>query len=287
MESERNKPPARPSSRPAGGETPVYVVSGGLGISGEHVVRAALAQFGRVQVPVTVVPNVTRMEQLEAVMLEASKSRSTIVHTFVDPDLRRGVTRLGYERNQVVVDVLGPLLSRFATVLGKEPMGQPGLYGQLREASLRRVEAIDFALAHDDGRNPQDLHLAEMIILGVSRVGKTPLSMYLAVHGWKVANSPFVKGIALPAELFAVDPRRVIGLDMDPSQLLEHRLCRRQRLGIGEKDVYFDPGEIEQELKTARRLYHQKGFCIVDITNQSIEETAEEIIAMVGPFERP
>lgn len=151
--------------------------------------RTVLAQFHRAEVPVIIVPHVRQVAQVRKVVEEAAGTGGTIVHTLVDVSLRRARIRTARDRNVVAIDLMGRLLSRVAVVLGQEPIGQPGLYRQLRQAYFDRVEAIEFTVGHDDGRNPHEWHPAEIVLVGVSRVGKTPLSMYLSTLGWKVSSS--------------------------------------------------------------------------------------------------
>jgi regulator of PEP synthase PpsR (kinase-PPPase family) len=155
------------------------------------------------------------------------------------------------------------------------------LYRQLREDYFNRVEAIDFAVAHDDGKRPDDLQNAEIVLIGPSRVGKTPLSMYLSVQGWKVANVPLVREIQPPKALFKIRKSRIVGLKIDPGQLIFHRKRRQQRLGVPALSDYSDPHSIAEEVNAARRFYKKEGFPAVDVTDRPIEDTAEEIIGII------
>jgi regulator of PEP synthase PpsR (kinase-PPPase family) len=166
-------------------------------------------------------------------------------------------------------------------MLGQKPAGQPGLYRQLHQAYLDRVAAIEFSMAHDDGQNPQALQDADIILVGVSRIGKTPLSMYLSVLGWKVANVPFIKGVDLPPELFTIDHHRVIGLSINPDQLLFYRKVRRRRMGRLGPEEYDDPISIEEEVDAARRIFQRHKFTMIDVTNKPIETSADEVIQLL------
>ena len=261
---------------------PIFIVSGGVGASGEQLVRTALAQFKGVGVPVVIVPQVHDAAQVEKAVTRAAESGGTIVHTLVDEEMRQTLTRLARERNVPAIDAIGRLLSHLTEVLDQEPIGQPGLYRQLRQAYFDRVEAIEFTMAHDDGKNIQGWAQAEIVLVGVSRVGKTPLSMYLAVRGWKVANVPLVPDISPPPKLFELDRRRVVGLTIEPGQLIDHRQQRQRTLGVsGAGSAYIDPTKMYEEVDAARRLYRRNGFAIVNITDKPIEESADEVIALV------
>ncbi len=260
---------------------PIYIVSGGVGASGEQVARTALAQFQARDVPVIVVPHVRRIDQIRKVVEQAAANQGTILHTLVDVDLRRSMTRIAREKNAFAIDLMGRVLVRLSDVLGEEPLGKPGLYRQMREDYFDRVDAIEFAVAHDDGRKPEELNLAEIVLVGPSRVGKTPLSMYLSVLGWKVANVPIVKGINLPEELFRIDRRRVVGLIIEPAQLLAHRHRRQRRLASGGGLSYTDPLRIQDELESAQLVFRRGHFPVIDVTDKPIEESADEVLGLI------
>ena len=260
---------------------PIYVVSGGTGASGEQLVHTVLVQFPESEVTVVMVAHVRQMEQIEDVVTQASATGGTIVHTLVDAHVRSALVRLAQERNVVTIDLMGALLSRLTDVLGQEPIGRAGLYQQLHQAYFERVAAIEFAMAHDDGKNPQDWPLADMVLVGVSRAGKTPLSMYLSVLGWKVANLPLVLGLPLPPELFQLDRRRVIGLNIEPGQLLVHREQRQRRLGAPGPSAYTDPAAIYEEAEAARQVFQRGGFSVIDVTDKPIETSADEVIELI------
>jgi regulator of PEP synthase PpsR (kinase-PPPase family) len=260
---------------------PIYLVSGGVGASGEQLVNTVLAQFPDRQVPVVIVSRVRQIEQIEDVVTQAVESGGTIVHTLVDDDLRQALIRRAGEKEVAGIDLMGDLLSRLTQVLGQPPLGRPGLYRQQHRADLERVAAIHYSIDHDDGKHPEGWSEAEIVLVGVSRVGKTPLSMYLSVLGWKVANVPFVMGLSLPKELFEVDPRRVIGLIIESGQLLLHRQQRQSRLGAPGPSDYINPAKIYEELQAARRLFRRKRFPIIDVTDKPIETVADEVIERV------
>jgi regulator of PEP synthase PpsR (kinase-PPPase family) len=260
----------------------IYVVSGGMGASGEQLIRTALAQFEEPDIAIIVVPEVRQVSQIEAVVKEAASRHGTILHTLVDLNLRQAMVRQARDRNVVAIDAMGQLLSRLTNVLEQEPQGQPGLYRQLRQDYFDRVAAIEYTVAHDDGHRPDEWHLAEIMLVGVSRVGKTPLSMYLSTLGWKVANWPLVKGIEPPKELFKLDRRRVVGLIIDPGQLVTHRQQRQRRLGVSSKTSYTNPVELYEEVEEAKKLFRRHGFATLNVTDKPIEESADEVIALIN-----
>jgi regulator of PEP synthase PpsR (kinase-PPPase family) len=260
---------------------PVFIVSGGTGASGEQMVRTALAQFQGVEAPVVIVSNVRRVTQLQEVVIQARSTGGIVVHTLVDARLRTALIDLVRDNNLESIDLAGPLLLGLTRTLGQKPRGKPGLYRQLREDYFTRIEAIEFTVDHDDGRKSHELHRAQIVLTGVSRVGKTPLSMYLSTRGWKVANVPLVREVPPPQELFEIEPHRVVGLTIQPDQLVAYRRRRQQRIGLLDKTSYADMDDIEAELKFARRIFEQGHFAVVNITDKPIEESAEEVIAHV------
>jgi regulator of PEP synthase PpsR (kinase-PPPase family) len=212
---------------------------------------------------------------------QALATGGTIVHTLVDGRLRNSLILLAHKQNVVSIDLMGPLLSRLSEILGLEPLGHPGLYRQLHQAYFERVAAIEFSMAHDDGMNSQDWPMAEIMLVGVSRVGKTPLSIYLSVLGWKTANMPVIMELPVPEELFQLDPRRVIGLDIELSRLLVHRQQRLKRIGVKESSAYIDPAMIEEELKAARQVFKKGGFSVINVTDKPIEASANQVIELI------
>jgi [pyruvate, water dikinase]-phosphate phosphotransferase / [pyruvate, water dikinase] kinase len=246
------------------------------------VVNTVLAQFPENRVQVTTVPNVRTEDQIEAVIAQALASSATLVHTLVDARLRAVLIERTASQGVQAIDLMGPLLDQLTEALGCEPLGQPGLYRQLNKAYFARVEAIDYTMAHDDGRNPETWPQAEIVLVGVSRAGKTPLSLYLSVLGWKVANVPVVPGLDLAAELFQLDRQRVFGLTLDVAPLLAFRRQRQKSLGVPGQSDYTNPEKLYEELEFALALCKRSGFTIISVADKPIESTADEIIRLVS-----
>lgn len=260
---------------------PVYIVSGGSGASGRQIVETALAQFPQLDVPVIKKDHVRNLRQIREVVKKASAEDGTVVHTLVESRLREALVRLGREYGVVTIDLMGPLLEQMAAQSRSIPLEKPGLYRKLRKDYIERVEAIDFTVVHDDGKTAEDLPGADIVILGVSRSGKTPLSMYLAVHGWKVANVPIVRDMPLPRAVYRTERRKVIGLSIEYTHLMEHRKRREALLGAGIMTDYSRPSLVFAEIEAARKIYRDGGFHVVDVTDKPIEIIADEIIQAV------
>lgn len=262
---------------------PIFVISGGTGATGELLARTVLAQFRGVHVPIEVVPHVHEAEQIVDVVSKAASVGGTILHTMVNAERRRQLIEQAARQNVSAFDLTGALLAHLSQQLAQEPVGEPGLYRRLHAAYFQRIAAIEFAVAHDDGKRVEELPQAEIVLVGVSRVGKTPLSMYLSMLGWKVANVPLTPPIAPPAELFQVSTGRVFGLTIEPNQLLQHRKSRQLRLGV-DQGAYFDRQQIAEELRIANHLFYKHGFAVIDVTDKPIESTSDEIMNMLsGP----
>ena len=261
---------------------PIFIVSGGVGASGEQVVNTVLAQFPDITVPIISVPNVRQPAQFESVIAQARELNGTIVHTLVDTKLRESLTELAHERGVTAIDLMGPLLDRLATVLGQPPVEKPGLYRQHHRPYFERIEAIEYTLAHDDGQNRAGWPAADVLLVGVSRTGKTPLSVYLSVLGWKVANLPIVPEIPTPPELYQLDPSRVIGLTLDLDRLLAFRRRRIGQLGIPAQSPYTDPARIEEEINVAKSVFRKGGFYTLNVTDKTVEVSADEVIKRIS-----
>jgi len=259
----------------------IFVVSGGAGVSGAQVARTVLAQFLDAQIPVVVVPYVQKPEQIREAVEHAAADQGTIVHTLVDGQLRHILLEEARNKNVAAVDLMGPLLSRITHLTGQMPLGQPGLYREIHQAYFDRIDAIEFTVAHDDGKKPEDLGQAEIILAGPSRVGKTPLSMYLSVLGWRVANIPLLKDISPPPEFFKAQRERIVGLIVEASQLVAHRELRQRRLGTTRKSDYSDRLTLHQEIEEARTFFKRNAIRTIDVTDKPIEESAEEVIALI------
>ena len=261
----------------------IHVVSGGTGSSAERVAKTVLAQFPEGQVRVKVHAEVRDTERLEEVMAEAeSESESaTVVHSMVAATLRAALVRSAERRGLAQIDLVGPLLDRLGWVLAQNAAGEPGKYRALHAEYFTRVEAMEYAVEHDDGRRAEDWHRGDVLLVGTSRVGKTPICMVLASHGWKAANLPLVREISLPPELFRMPPGKVVGLTIDPLRLSDHRRVRAQALGLRSSTDYDRYAEVEEDVRQSRLLYRRYGFAVVDVTDRPMEELARAVMERV------
>jgi regulator of PEP synthase PpsR (kinase-PPPase family) len=259
----------------------IFVVSGGAGASGELLLETLLAQFPREHAQVTVFPYVHTPAQVEDVVSSAAEARAFVVHTMVDGELRRHLRETACEREVTNVDLVGELLAQLSQHLALQPLGQPGRYREYRNDYFRRIEAIEYTVKHDDGQHVDEFDEADIVLLGVSRVGKTPLSVYLSLEGWKTANYPVVEQTPLPVEILEIPPARVVGLTLTPAQLVRFRLSRQQKLGLLGGD-YVDLQRVIEEVRAANHMFAQHGFLTVDVTDKPLEAISEEVVAAVG-----
>jgi [pyruvate, water dikinase]-phosphate phosphotransferase / [pyruvate, water dikinase] kinase len=259
----------------------VIVVSDGTGVTGERVVQAALTQFDPDVVAVERIGQVRSMERITEAIVDAAGRNATILFSFVVPDQRRHLLHEARRHHVAVIDLLGPILQRLGEVLAVSPRANPGIFRQLDEEYFRRIDAIDFAVRHDDGKAADELSAADIVLVGVSRTSKTPLSMFLAYRGWRVANVPIVLGIEPPPELFSVDPAKVIALHARPVWLEGVRRERQQRLARGVAMSYATLDHIQAELSWFRQVLARGGWTQVEVTYKAIEETAAEIVTLM------
>lgn len=260
---------------------PIFLVSGGKGMAGNTLVRSVLIQFPNNKIPLIVIPNVDSMEKINDTISRAKESCGVIVHTMVDPLMREILLAVCDAENVKHFDLVGDLSDYISDLLQMEPISKPGLYRLRNIQYFSRVEAIEFTMKHDDGLNSEKLSKADIILTGVSRTGKTPLSIYMGMFGWKVANVPLVRGIDPPPELFKVDPGRVFGLITSPHYLISQRNNRVQQLGLNAEDDYITPRKVREELDYSARIFKKGGFRVFNISNKPIESTANEILTLL------
>ncbi|HET6352277.1 MAG TPA: pyruvate, water dikinase regulatory protein [Coriobacteriia bacterium] len=258
----------------------IHVVSDSLGETGEMVARAAVGQFEPDSFRIERLPKIESPEQLRREVKSHCGRYCIFFYTLVDQSLCDEMRKL-CDEGVNGVDLLSPALRLLIDVTGYEPTGEAGSIRRTDEDYFDRIEAMEFAVKHDDGRNPEGYIDADVVLVGVSRTSKTPLSMYLAFKGIRVANYPFAPGIDPPRELFEVDPRKVFGLVTDPEVLLEIRRERMRELGTWVPG-YAERESVEVELEEARALMRRIGCLVVHTDNRAVEEAAQEILRHIN-----
>ncbi len=256
----------------------IWVISDGSGSTAERVLQASLVQFGQENVKVERIPDVRTKEQIQEIVNSAAKRRGFLAYTLVTPELRREIATRANECNVPTVDLLGPLLTMLTTFLASSPESKPGLLGELDHSYFKRIDAVGFAVKHDDGHGLHDLRKADVVIVGVSRTSKTPLSMFLAYNrGLLVANIPIILGLDPPSELFEVDQKTIVGLTINPDLLVSLRQTRLAQLAHADIN-YGDTEHVTQELRYSHEVFRgNPKWPVIDITGKAIEEMANEV----------
>jgi len=257
----------------------IYVVSDSTGETAERVTRATLLQFPEHSIRLKLERRVRDRRGLTAILESAAAQEAMVVFTLVRPELRdhfnEQATKLGVRH----VDVIGSLIIQIGHYLEADPVNIPTAEMPLSPEYFRRVEAIEFAVKSDDGKEPRNLHKADLVLVGVSRTSKTPLSTYLAGRGLKVANVPLVLGVDPPSELYELPGYRVVGLTVDLDQLMDIRGQRLQQLGMPPDANYGVRDHVKAELEYAHTIFRDNSeWMVVDVTNCAIEETATIIL---------
>ncbi|MEM7568744.1 MAG: pyruvate, water dikinase regulatory protein [Pseudomonadota bacterium] len=258
----------------------LHLVSDATGETLESVVKAALAQFDGVDVAKHYWPMIRSPKQMERVMQDIAERPGLVLYTLVNETIREVLQASCRELGLVSVSVLDPVIQALQPFLGLKAHGRPGRQHAMNAAYFRRIEAMQFTLAHDDGHLPENMDDADIVIAGVSRTSKTPTSMYLANRGYKTTNIPLVPETPIPQRLFAPTRALVVGLTTAPDRLVQIRKNRLLALKEEKDTSYIDQDSVRAEITFARRLFSKHGWPVIDVTRRSIEETAAAIIAL-------
>ena len=260
----------------------VYIISDGTGETAATMTRAALVQYDQMDINIVRCKNVRTEAQVESVVNEAFEKQGIIVHTVVSPTMRAKITELAGAKNLQAVDLLGPLLNSLDIYFGVHSDGQAGLLRTVDERYFKRIEAIEFTVKHDDGKTMKDLNQADIILVGLSRTSKTPLSIFLSHKGWKVANVPLVLDTPLPQELSEVDQRKIVGLIIDVDSLSRIRRNRLEKFGQDPGGEYASMSYIEKEIQYAQEVFKKnRRWPVFNVTERALEETAAEITRII------
>ncbi len=261
---------------------PIFIISDGTGDTAEKVVEACLLQFEKLSVQVHVFPNCVDAEQLQRLFKLAADQGAMVVTTLVRSEQRNESDRLAKQYRLQVVDVVGNMLGAMSTFLRCRPRGMPGLMHQADDTYFERVEAVEFTVKADDGKEPRMLREADIVLTGVSRTSKTPLSVFLAHKGYKVGNVPLVLDRQPPEEFWEVDPRRIFALTIDPDALQRIRKERLQAMRMSDRTNYGQLDYILAELDYAHDLFSRnREWPVIDVTGKAVEETAAIILKVL------
>lgn len=255
----------------------IYIVSDSIGETAEYVARATAAQFDR-EYEIVKFPFVREKSQIEEVLEEAKAHKSIVLYTTVIEEFKDILKTKCTADNIPCIDVMSTAMHSFQNFLNLEPKHEPGIIRRLDEKYFKKVEAIEFAVKYDDGKDPRGIKKADVVLLGVSRTSKTPLSMYLANKNLKVANVPLVPEVPVPKELYQIPKDRIIGLTTNPIKLNEIRQERLKALGLSDTATYANLDRILEELDYADRIMKNIDCPIIDVATKAVEETANIII---------
>lgn len=259
----------------------IYAISDSIGETAEAVARATASQYDKEQLDIIRVPYISGEEQIDAVLQEAQGNECVICHTIVSVSLRNYLHDKAEKLGLETVDIMGPVLRAVGTIAETKPRLTAGMVHKLDQEYFKKVEAIEFAVKYDDGKNPSGFEKADIVIIGVSRTSKTPLSMYLAYKKYKAANLPLVPEVPLPDELFRIPPKKIVGLIIDPFKLNNIRSERLKAIGLEGEANYASVERIEEELAYAKAVMRRVHCPVLDVSNKSIEETAAMVMQII------
>jgi len=257
----------------------IEILSDSTGETAEKVVRAAMLQYPHAGAHIRLHTRVRTKEAARPVLEAAAKDGALVVFTVVSPELREFIHAQSYELKVEALDLIGSLIGKLATFLDRQPINTPSGMLPLTDEYFRRIEAVEFAVKSDDGKEPRNFRKADLVLCGVSRTSKTPLSTLLAQRGLKVANQPIVLGVTLPPEIEEAPQDRVVGLTIEIDQLIEIRKARLKQLGMPTDASYGLREQVKQELDYARQIFTEHPqWPVIDVTGRAIEETAVIIL---------
>lgn len=261
----------------------VIVASDSVGETGELVTKACLSQFD-LDAPDNIIiryPYVDSTDDVDDVIDLARSKNALVVYTLITPSLREYMEKEMNEEDISYIDVMGPLIREISNATGQLPLNEPGRVHRLDEDYFKKIEAIEFAVKYDDGKDTSGLDKADIILIGVSRTSKTPLSQFLALKKYKVMNVPLVPEVKPPDELFEVNPKKCVALRIKPETLNRIRKERLSQLGLKDTAMYANGSRIDAELSYFDEVISKIGCPVIDVSDKAIEETANAIMKYV------
>ena len=255
-----------------------FIISDSLGETAAQVLKAAISQFDMNDYEIRRFSYVLKEDALREILTLACEADAMIIHTLVETELLCVIEEFQKIHQLKTVDILGSTLAMISDMTKQTPKREPGVIRQINDTYYKRVESIEFAVKYDDGKDPRGVLKADLVLLGISRTSKTPLSMYLANKNIKVANIPLVPESIVPEEVFQVPSIRVIGLTNSPEKLNQIREERLKSLGLARGNKYSDMNRILEEIDYAEKIMKRIGCPIINVADKAIEETADIIL---------
>ncbi len=256
----------------------LYIISDSVGGTANQLGQAAMTQFPDADIKVSAYPFIRGTDTLISILEKADIDNALVLHTFVDEELNKMAQLFCKEHELVCFDPLSPIIREIETRSELAPLQKPGALHLLDETYFNRIKAIEFAVKFDDGRDPKGFLEADIVLLGISRTSKTPLSMFLANQNYKVANLPLIPEAHIPEQIWQVDPKKIVGLTSDRKALNSIRRERMLTYGMNPDTEYSKLDRIDRELAFAKELYEKLNCLVINVSNKSIEETAAIII---------
>lgn len=258
----------------------LYAISDSIGETAQQVAKAAISQFDIKEETYDIrrFPYVSNKEVLLEILESAKNENAIIVYTLVSENLGDIVEDFCSKENLHCVDLMSQILNILTEKIGESPKREPGIIRRMDEEYFRRIEAIEFAVKYDDGKDPRGVLKADLVLVGISRTSKTPLSMYLANRNIKVANIPLVPEIPIPKEVYEINPKKIIGLTNTPEKLNEIRKARLKALGLSSSANYAKIDRILEELEYSEKVMKKLACPVINVANKAIEETAGLIL---------
>jgi regulator of PEP synthase PpsR (kinase-PPPase family) len=264
----------------------IYILSDGTGETAATMIRAALVQYPEHDISMIRHKNIRTEDQVEPIIQDAFERKGLIAYTVVSETLRDRIREKTGALGIPTLDLLGPLLQTLDTYLGVGNTTRSQTAGLLRavdEQYFKRIEAIEFTVKHDDGKSFSAIDKADIVLVGISRTSKTPLSIFLSHKGWKVANIPIVLNTPLPEELFKIDQRKIVGLIIDIDSLQRIRKNRLEKFNQDPGGEYSSLSYIVREIEYAHELFKMnRKWPVFNVTDRALEETATEIMRIVS-----
>lgn len=267
-------------------KTNIYVISDSLGETGEILAKSAAIQFNSSIENVNKIPFVRTSHMIDEIIDNIIDDNIVILYTLVEPSLREYMKKKTIEKNIISIDVLGPILESISEVTNTSPKYEPGLNRRLTDEYFNKVSAVEFAVKYDDCKETSGILKADLVLLGVSRTSKTPLSMYLAHKNYKVTNIPLLPEVEPPKELFQIPKYKVFGLTNDVKKLISIRLLRLEKLGIKSTANYAQEKRILEELEYSHSLFEKLKCPVINVSEKAIEETATIIISNYKKYKK-
>lgn len=263
------------------------IVSDGTGETASLMTKAAVLQFSDREITYTRYKNVRTQAQVDAILQDAALKKQLVVYTLVSPALRDHLNSKAAELKVPAIDLLGPLLSALSMLFETQPQQTPGIFHAVNDRYFQRIAAMEYTIKHDDGQDMTNLDDADIIILGISRTSKTPLSMFLSHQGWKVCNVPLVNGIPLPKEIFQTDQSKIVGLNIQADVLHSIRKARLSRLSNDSTpqtdEQYASMNSVMADIDYATQIFKQnRRWPVFDVSGKALEETAAEITRLIS-----